>query len=394
MRRGADISSDRIDAVAFIAVVATTAISTLSVIVYRRIPFTPAEAALNVLLAGVFVLIGTFGYSLCRRANSFVLSGSYFAVQTALATSLLAWHRGGLLWIILLPLAGQSVVLLPRRWTVIICLVLAVCAIGPLALASGWQAALVIGSIVLAGEIFVVAFSQIAVAERTARRQIEHLAVELESANQSLREYSQSAEQVARVHERNRLAREIHDSLGHYLTVINLQIEAIRVDLPLESENQAALAKTQALVRAALADVRRSCSALRAHPQADLSLGDSVALLVAEHCDAGLSAELIVAGDPRPLDPQVELAFFRIAQEGLTNVRRHAHATHTTVLLDYRDDRSVRLTVRDDGVGLTKDSDGFGLAGIRERVTLLGGYIEALPEPGLGFTLKVELPVS
>ena len=115
--------------------------------------------------------------------------------------------------------------------------------------------------------------------------------------------------------------------------------------------------------------------------------------IAAEATVAGVPTELEVLGTPRAIRAEVDESLFRAAQEGLTNVRKHAYATTTTVVLDYRDDDHVRLEVRDDGRGLPEELDaGFGLTGLRERMANLGGRMSLDPAGATGLTLTVEVP--
>uniref|UniRef100_UPI0035B4AC3F sensor histidine kinase n=1 Tax=Promineifilum sp. TaxID=2664178 RepID=UPI0035B4AC3F len=146
---------------------------------------------------------------------------------------------------------------------------------------------------------------------------------------------------------------------------------------------------------------RHSVSALRESPLGRRALPETIAALVAETQAAGIVAELAVDGPPRPLDPRVELTLYRAAQEGLTNVRKHAHASRADLRLDYRDPASVSLTVSDNGPGLggapagdEEAGGGFGLLGLRERARQLGGQVETATAPGEGFTLIVALPTK
>jgi signal transduction histidine kinase len=249
------------------------------------------------------------------------------------------------------------------------------------------------GLIYLAGVVFVVVFTRIAVNEREGRAEVERLAAELGEANRRLREYAAQIEELATAKERNRLAREIHDSLGHYLTVVNVQIEASRAVL--DSDRQRALEgmrKAQLLTQEGLAEVRRSVAALRASPVESRPLPESLSALVDESRASGTPTEFILRGSPRTLTPQAALTLYRAAQEALTNVRRHAQASRAEVLLDYRDDASVRLCIRDDGTGGEKFDEGFGLLGVRERAQLLGGTVNISTSRGEGFSLEIELP--
>jgi len=192
------------------------------------------------------------------------------------------------------------------------------------------------------------------------------------------------------------VAGEIHDSLGHYLTVVNVQLEAARALQPGDPAGAAAaVAKAQALTREGLQEVRRSVSALRASPLDNRSLAEALRRLVEENREAGLQTEVETAGEARRLPQPAELTLYRAAQEGLTNVRKHARTAHARLLLDFRQASLVRVTVSDQGAGaVAGDSDkaGFGLLGLRERAQLLGGRVRVWTEPGQGFTLEVEVP--
>jgi signal transduction histidine kinase len=193
------------------------------------------------------------------------------------------------------------------------------------------------------------------------------------------------------------LAREIHDSLGHYLTVINVQMEAARAVMETDRERALdALGKAQSLAQEGLAEVRRSVTALRASPTESRPLPEAVAALVEECRAAGIPIEFAIHGHPRQLAPQTELTLYRAAQEGLTNVRKHACASCAKLTLDYSDgnseSHSVRLTLQDDGLGASESGGGFGLLGVRERAQLLGGEVSIRTSAGQGFTLEVELP--
>jgi signal transduction histidine kinase len=238
----------------------------------------------------------------------------------------------------------------------------------------------------LAGVVFAVVFTRIAVRGET-------LAAELGAANQKLRAYAAQVEELATTTERNRVAREIHDNLGHYLTVINMQLEAARAVFGTDPERALdAVRKAQTLTQEGLAEVRKSVSALRAGPAGNRPLPEAAALLIEETRAAGILAELTIAGTPRPLEPQAELTLYRAVQEALTNVRKHAHASRVDVRLEYAADGTVRLAVHDNGVGSSTSNGGFGLLGLRERVQLLGGKVRTQSAAGEGFRLDVEVP--
>jgi signal transduction histidine kinase len=134
-------------------------------------------------------------------------------------------------------------------------------------------------------------------------------------------------------------------------------------------------------------------AALRESPVSNRPLSDAILALVQEAQSTGVVTEFKVTGEPQALEQRVALALYRAAQEGLTNVRRHARASRVDVLLDFQP-AEVRLEVRDNGVGAAETAGGFGLLGIRERMQLLGGSLEISTEVGKGFCLTASVPVS
>jgi signal transduction histidine kinase len=182
--------------------------------------------------------------------------------------------------------------------------------------------------------------------------------------------------------------------LGHYLTVVNVQIEAARAVMATNpAKAQEAMAKAQELTQKGLTAVRQSVRELRESPLENRPLPEAVAALVAETQSAGIATELNVVGDQRPLSANTDLTLYRVAQEGLTNARKHAQATQVQVILDYARSDNVQLTVQDNGAGTSEtSSSGFGLIGIRERITQLGGTMQVDRLPQQGFALTVTVP--
>jgi signal transduction histidine kinase len=267
-----------------------------------------------------------------------------------------------------------------------VCALIYLTLVMPLILRSRWIDAVAIAAIYGTGIVFVVVFTQVAASQREAR-------TALAEANQLLRDHASQVEELATTKERNRLAREIHDSLGHYLTVVNVQIGAAQTILDQDrSRALDHLSKAQALTQEGLAEVRHSVAALRASPTESHPLPEALAKLAAQWNVAGLRVKFVVAGTIRPLTAQANLTLYRAAQEALTNVRKHAQATNVALHLDYRDDRSIHLRVTDDGMGSQNSEGGFGLLGVRERVQLLNGVVRVDTDSGKGFVLQVELP--
>jgi signal transduction histidine kinase len=256
----------------------------------------------------------------------------------------------------------------------------------PLILINRWLDALIILLVYGVGFVFVVVFTRIAASEREAR-------ASLAEANRLLRENAAQVEELAVTRERNRLAREIHDSLGHYLTVVNVQIGAAQAIFPQDSQRALDhLSKAQTLTQEGLTEVRRSVAALRASPTESRPLPEALAKLVVQWQATGMTAQLSVAGAIRQLSPQADLTLYRAAQEALTNVSKHAQATQVDLRLDYNNADSVLLQVEDDGCGGDGSESGFGLLGVRERAQQLGGEVRTHTERNKGFKLEVELP--
>jgi signal transduction histidine kinase len=225
---------------------------------------------------------------------------------------------------------------------------------------------------------FVVVFTELAVLANGARKRAETLAAEVEK--------------LAVIRERNRLAGEIHDSLGHYLTTIHVQLQGARaVHAADPGRALEAVAKAQGLANDALAEVRRSVGALRAD-RGSAALADSLRDLASATDGWGAAVSLEILGGARTLAPEADHALFRAAQEGLTNVRRHAQARTARVTLDFRDRSWVVVRVADDGRGARGGGDGCGLANLRERISPLGGSVSAENAPGGGFRLEVKIP--
>jgi signal transduction histidine kinase len=200
--------------------------------------------------------------------------------------------------------------------------------------------------------------------------------------------------------ERQRMAREIHDTLAQGLTGIITQLEAAQ-QTGSEAEREKRIGNAKRLARDSLAEARRSVQALRPQALEDGRLPDALAGEVARWSGAsGVTAEISTTGDPRALHPEVEVTLLRVAQEALANVAKHARASRTGVTLSYMED-VVTLDVRDDGAGFAPNgaargedghSGGFGLIAMRQRVNRLAGQLEIESEPGTGTAVSATLP--
>ncbi len=379
----------------------------LTVVVAYIAGFIAVGPGLGLTTWAILILLGILHLGLAAIADHLFFNpatpvkvGFYLLLQTAIC-ALVQYIGQGFFWLMLMPLASTGAAILSRRATAVFYAILLLAFVAPLHWGrpeNAVQNALIFSCAL----VFVWIFTDVSVRDQQIRREVERLARELEEANARLRESAAQAEELTRSRERNRLAREIHDSLGHYLTVVNVQLEAARALVENKGWKEAApdlyatLEKAQTLTRSGLADVRRSVAALRADPMGDKSFLDAVKALIQENQEAGLLVTLRMEGAAQNFNPQTELALYRTLQEALTNVRKHARASRAEVCLAYREN-AVLLEVIDNGIGFAEpedDEEKFGLRGIRERVEILQGKMEISPDPGGGVKLMIELPLG
>jgi signal transduction histidine kinase len=342
---------------------------------------SPLGRSWAVLFIGALVVfLGTFGFPAVERRGDRRLTAAYFTLQLLLGASIFGTSTLGGTFLLLV-VVGQSVRVLPTWGTLLIGAPLPLLHAG-----MGWPRVLRESSAFLVALVFLVALSRAMVKAERAR-------AALDEANRKLRDYAVQSEELATARERNRISREIHDGLGHYLTTIHMQIQAARSILATDPPRaEQTLAKAQQLAHEALGDVRRSVAALRVAPEERQPLPAALAELVEIARTAGQQVTFAVTGVQRPLDPPEEQALYRTAQEGLTNARKYAGAATIVLTLDFGDPQRVRLTVADDGRGAMTIEGGFGLVGLRERVQLIGGSLTIETAPGAGLVLIVEVP--
>jgi signal transduction histidine kinase len=206
---------------------------------------------------------------------------------------------------------------------------------------------------------------------------------------------SESQARLARAEERTRVARELHDTLLQSLTAIALQLEGASRDRHAPRELRAKLERSIESARASAADARRAIADLRASPSADKPLAQALSALARSFMSETGVAVRVNATSDLALDRQTETELYRIAQEALTNVGKHARAKGVTLTLR-RIKNSVRLVIADDGVGMKAakvDGDGHGLRGMSERTALVGGSLAVASRRGGGTTVTVIVPV-
>ena len=213
-------------------------------------------------------------------------------------------------------------------------------------------------------------------------------------ANMQLGQYANTLESLATSRERNRLARELHDTLAHTLSGISVNLEALKTMLPEgQTEVNAMLENSLSASRLGLNGTRRALNDLRAQPLEDLGLELALQTLVESLAERqAMQAEIRISNLVRILPPNVEQAFYRIGQEAIENVSIHAAAGKISIRLE-EDEGIVRMEIRDNGVGfdpLTQlDTNRYGLQGMRERATSIGADFVVLSQPGEGTTIKV-----
>ena len=218
----------------------------------------------------------------------------------------------------------------------------------------------------------------------------------LTQAHNQLRQYSLQIEELAAVQERNRIAREIHDSLGHALTSLNVQIQTgLKLWQRNPEEAHAFLEQAQQLGTMAMQEVRQSVSTLRADERPEPPLQETIATLLQEFRQ---STGIPIHSSIRlttPLSPGVSRTLYRLTQEALTNVCKHAEATEVRLELKTEPDQ-VHLAIADNGRGFSysESTSGYGLQGMKERVSAIHGKFYLQTSPGQGCQITINLPLT
>ena len=223
-------------------------------------------------------------------------------------------------------------------------------------------------------------------------RERAELIEQLERTRAELAEVSTQAGKLA---ERDRLASEIHDTIAQGFTSIVMLVQAAEAVIGEDTERaRKQLDLIGRTARENLAEARALVAGLAPAPLATASLADALARLADRAGEeSGLAAEFSTTGEPRPVGTSAEVVLLRVCQEALANVRRHASAESVLVTLSYQDD-GVRLEVSDDGTGFDPDqpTSGYGLRGMRARVSEIGGELTVRSAAGAGTTLTAEVP--
>lgn len=286
------------------------------------------------------------------------------------------WLEAGLLAIV----AAQASLLLSHRWAVALASMQTVLVFpyyldraDPLQ-AAFWTAG------VLGFQLFATTIGYIARHEAEARMDLSRLNMDLRAAEIML-------EESARTAERLRIARELHDAVGHHLTALSIHIELARHANP----DEPSLAEAQGITKSMLAEVRAVVREMRNEPSLDLR--SAIKSLVHGLPTPQMHVELYgEEADFVRLDPALAHGLFRAAQEGLTNAIRHSGAENVWISLTLETE-SITLVVRDDGRGMPQIKEGNGISGLRERIESMGGTVSISSPPFEGLTLTIHCPL-
>jgi signal transduction histidine kinase len=358
--------------------------------------FDDTTARIGAALLLVFAVLMVLERPLSRRFPR--SRRPYFVLQAGLIVALMVIADDlDYFAILFVPLCTQAMLVLPRpaayRWTGTFILIMA----ASLLATQEWPTSIALALLYASALLFVASYAAVTHRAETARAQSQLLLTELEDAYRRLETYATQAEVLAVVEERNRLARDLHDSVNQSLYGMSLSAEAAARHLAAGHIDTAAgqLRELRETAQYALQEMRLLIFELRPPVLEQEGLAAALqARLQAVEGRVGLATTLRVEGDGR-LPPLVESELDRITQEALNNALKHAQAHRIDVQLR-QNDRTVALEIADDGVGFdpgtTEARGGFGLRGMAERATRLGGRLAVESRPGGGTRVRVEVP--
>lgn len=339
--------------------------------------------------------------SVCARHYKLAFAG---LVATATLAQIASFWGVQLDWLAPVLTVGFVAAVLPLRWALLLSggmTITTLVIIGMLGGPSGqgFLASLWNGIDVIPAFAFAFLFSRSLTMIEQQRDHARQLLEQLEDAHKQLQTHAKEAEELAVVQERNRMAREIHDTLGHYLTILAVELEtALKLEEHGDGRLHTQLLQARGIAADCLTEVRHSVASLRPADPSAQSLETALARLRAEYASALPETEITldIEGPVKMLATELRVALFRCVQEALTNIRKHARATKALVRMRVTE-REVEVTVLDNGVGVGSAHDrhepGFGLLGMRERLALLNGDVTARPEPDHGWRVEVRAPL-
>ena len=219
----------------------------------------------------------------------------------------------------------------------------------------------------------------------------------LRLTNAKLTQYTHVLEDLTVSRERNRMARELHDTLAHSLTTLSVQLETVKAYWTIDPEKaQQLLDRSLEITREGTEETRRALKSLRASPLEDLGFGLAVKQLVFSAADrTGLKTIVRIPDEVNLLSKEEQQVVYRIAQEAIENVIKHANASQIEISMD-EDEKEFEMSIRDDGIGCQEEikADGFGILGMRERANLIGGELDIQSQKGEGCTVVFRLDRS
>lgn len=351
------------------------------------------------LIAGLLLLYGLLlGAEPLLTYQAPARGHAYLLVQLGLLTAaMLTFFELDFFAILLLPLTGQATFIFPRRAASLWIGIFAVANLLGQLHQFGWPPALPFVFLYTAAILFVAAFSLITLGADSSRRRSETLLAELQDAHEQLQAYAGQAEELAVAQERNRLARELHDSVAQTLYGLTLQSEASARKLAAGQLDKVAddLHFFRTSAQQTLQETRLLIFELRPPILDEVGLAAALrARLEAVEGRSGIVCRVELE-DVEGLPAKVEAALYRVAQEALNNVLKHARAETVTLSL-WQNRGSVCLEIADDGAGFDPESmaqRGYGLQGMRERAEQLGGSLtlQSVPNNGTKVTVEVSL---
>jgi len=288
-----------------------------------------------------------------------------------------------------------------RRLALLLMGVLAAIVVLSYGTTEGWQAGWRMLGANLVWIALAVASAEVFVHQWQQREHVEKLLAELEQAHRQLRKYATQAEELAVARERARLAHEIHDSVGHILTALDVQMELLVRLPPRQTEQRRQIAlQARDLVKKGLTDMRRAVQALRPVALETFSLPEAISHLASDF-ERTTQIPIVqeIDGDLADLPPDLVVPLYRAVQESLTNVQRHAPRASRVILRLGRTPDMVTLSVENDGVtphptpNPEVATKGYGLRGLRERTESLGGTFHAGPDEVGRFRVEMRLPM-
>ncbi len=317
----------------------------------------------------------------------------YLAAEIALVAHLISLNR--ILVLFAFMVSAQTMYLLPNLAGVVWIAVLTLSTGALFVYHDGWGSGILAAVVYGTGYISFGSVSYARISSDRARQESDRLLQELQDTHRQLQDHTIHVQELAISEERNRLAREMHDTLGHRLTVAAVQLEGVERLIPIAPDRALRMVHTvRSEVSEALTELRRTVATLRTLPEAELAPALALRRLSDSFGRAtGLDVHLIIA-DETPLLPAAQrLAIYRITQEALTNIQRHAQANQVWVTLS-SPGREICLNIEDDGIGFPQDTQaGFGLQSMRQRAVQLNGTLDCGPRPGGGTKVVLCLPV-